>query len=114
MLLRAHVLLRLMDCRELNSVPRGEILMTDQPVSDLSDYDEEHNDQTKIIDDDAWVPCRICKEIFLRVRLTARYCNSCKRAFCEGEHGNFAGAKGGVCVRCFNKARMELAPTASK
>jgi hypothetical protein len=56
-----------------------------------------------------WVPCRICWDIFMRLRLTARYCNTCKRGFCEGEHGNFTGGGGGVCVRCFSRKGMQLA-----
>lgn len=56
-----------------------------------------------------WVSCRICWDVFMRRRLTARYCNTCKRAFCEGEHGNFTGRGGGVCVRCFSRNGMQLA-----
>jgi hypothetical protein len=47
-----------------------------------------------------WVECRICLEAFARQRLTMRYCNACHEGFCEGEHGNFRGRGGGVCVRC--------------
>lgn len=47
-----------------------------------------------------WVACRICLEAFARQRLTMRYCNTCGEGFCEGEHGNFRGRGGGVCVRC--------------
>jgi hypothetical protein len=36
------------------------------------------------IADDRWVP-RIWEDLFFRVRLTMRYCEICKRAFCEGE-----------------------------
>ena len=50
------------------------------------------------------MPCRICQEVFLRIRLTARYCNTCERAFCEGEHDNFVGRGPAVCVRCFRPA----------
>jgi hypothetical protein len=65
----------------------------------LGGFDKEHDDARKI-GDGLWVPCRICEEVFLRVRLTARYCNTCKRGFCEGEHGNFAGRGVAVCVQC--------------
>ena len=46
-----------------------------------------------------WVPCWICEEVFRRKRETARFCNKCKRGFCEGEHGNFAYGVG-TCVVC--------------
>jgi len=74
-----------------------------QPPVDLSAFDPERDDQVKI-GAGYWVPCRICEEIFLRVRLTARYCNTCKRAFCEGEHGSFAGRGPGVCVQDYRPA----------
>lgn len=61
---------------------------------DLTGWSENQarDDKKKIDEDDLWVPCRICQEVFLRIRLTSRYCNTCGRAFCEGEHGNFAGS----------------------
>ena len=62
-------------------------------------FDLGYDDQKKIMDDGVWVPCRICEEIFLRLRLTKRYCNTCKRAFCEGEHGNFAGRGPAACIQ---------------
>ena len=65
---------------------------------DLRCFDEQDDDERKI-SNDHWVPCRICEEMFLRVRLTMRYCNICKRGFCEGEHG-FAGRGPAVCVQC--------------
>lgn len=45
--------------------------------------------------------CVFCEQIFKRLRGTLRYCNQCGRAFCEGEHGTFAGGRGGVCIKCF-------------
>jgi hypothetical protein len=67
---------------------------------DIGYYDLRRDDQLKIADDATWVPYRICQELFFRVRLTSRYCNICKRAFCEGEHGSFARRGPGVCVQC--------------
>lgn len=61
--------------------------------------DRDHDDQKKISDDGAWSPCRICEEIFLRVRFSRRYCNTCKRAFCESKHGSFAGRGSALCVQ---------------
>ena len=51
------------------------------------------NDENKIADD-RWVPC-IWEDLFFRVRLTMRYCEICKRAFCEGDqaHGPIGGLK---------------------
>jgi hypothetical protein len=69
--------------------------------SDLGDYDRKNTDKDKIQKDATWLPCRICKVVYLRVRLTARYCNTCERAFCEGEHGSFGGGGPGVCIRCY-------------
>jgi hypothetical protein len=46
-----------------------------------------------------WVDCWICSEVFGRRRQTARYCNTCERGFCEGEHGSFAHSVG-KCVIC--------------
>ena len=68
----------------------------------------DENDQAQI-GADKWVSCRICWDIFARRRLTLRFCNTCKRGFCEGEHGNFTGRGGGVCVRCFSRKTMQLA-----
>ena len=70
-------------------------------------YDSEKSDKAKI-DAGAWVPCRICWDMFMRLNLTARYCASCERAFCEGSHGNFTGGGVGVCVRCFSRSGMQL------
>jgi hypothetical protein len=44
-------------------------------------------------------PCATCQKRFGRFRFTARYCNACGDAFCEGEHGSFAIGTG-LCVRC--------------
>jgi hypothetical protein len=84
--------------------------MSANPI-DVSEFEESKTDQDKILNDGAWVPCRICWEMFLRLTLTARYCNDCKRAFCESEHGSFTGRGGGICVRCFNKVKMQLRRT---
>jgi hypothetical protein len=74
---------------------------------DLRNWNESDNDKSKIEGpgDGLWVPCRICQEVFLRIRLTGRYCNTCGRAFCEGEHGSFASRGPGVCVQCHRPAR---------
>ena len=45
-----------------------------------------------------WPDCRICKDIFLRIRQTRRYCYDCGDAACEGEHGSFI--PGGALFRC--------------
>jgi len=74
------------------------------PPVDLGPFDPNNTDRDKIMSAGAWVPCRICEEVFLRVRLTARYCNTCSRAFCEGEHGSFAGRGPAVCVQCHRPA----------
>lgn len=50
-------------------------------------------------DTDAWVPCRICSDVFRRKRETRRYCMQCLNGFCEGEHGSFAYQRG-TCVIC--------------
>ena len=78
--------------------------MTDWRLVDLGDYDSKSTDKAKIQKKGVWVPCRICRQVFKRIRLTARYCESCKRGFCEGEHGSFAGGGPAVCVRCLKKA----------
>lgn len=53
----------------------------------------------QLILDGKWVDCWICKEVFRRRRQTTRYCNTCERGFCEGEHGNFSHNVG-KCVVC--------------
>jgi len=52
---------------------------------DVRSFDALDDDEQKI-SDDCWVPC-ICQEVFFQLRLITRYCNTCKQAFCEGEHG---------------------------
>lgn len=69
---------------------------------DLSPFDKDNNDKAKI-GEGLWVPCRICENMFKRIRLTLRYCNNCGVGFCEGEHGTFEGKRGGYCVQCRKK-----------
>ena len=57
------------------------------------------DDKEKINEGD-WVNCYICEQVFKRKRETKRYCNDCKRGFCEGEHGTFEGGKVAYCVKC--------------
>lgn len=52
-----------------------------------------------LIDRGEWAECWICRDVFRRRRETKRYCASCKRGFCEGEHGNFSRNRG-TCVIC--------------
>ena len=40
-----------------------------ESAANITPFDLAHEDQKKIMDDGAWVPCRICEEIFLRIRL---------------------------------------------
>lgn len=80
---------------------------------DLTSFDPKRTDKAKILEDKIWVPCRICRDMFARVRLTERFCGSCERAFCEGEHGSFTGRNTGICVRCYNKTTMEMRVTKS-
>jgi hypothetical protein len=78
---------------------------------DLRPFSEEVSDTEKI-NGGHWVPCRICREIYARIRLTVRYCGNCGRAFCEGEHGRFAMGQKAFCVRCYNGGpSTELANT---
>lgn len=72
-------------------------------IVDWSQYNEKANDEKKITVQDKWVPCRICEDVYRRVRLTARYCNKCKKAFCEGEHGTFSSRVAGECLICHYK-----------
>jgi hypothetical protein len=68
--------------------------------ADYGPFDQKKTDKKKI-DAGIAVPCRICLDIFGRLRITSRYCMKCKKGFCEGEHGNFPlGGKVGKCVRC--------------
>ncbi len=83
--------------------------MSDFTAADFGRYDPDRTDEHKILTDKALVPCRMCWDIFARVRLTLRFCGSCKRAFCEGEHGNFTGRGPAVCVRCFSRSSSQLA-----
>lgn len=48
--------------------------------------------------------CWICEDVFRRRRETWRYCHTCDRGFCEGEHGNFAYGVG-KCVICGARKR---------
>ena len=77
-------------------------------TSNLEEFNPNRKDKEKILDNEAWVPCRICEEVFARVRLTVRYCDTCERVLCEGEHGSFVGRGAAVCVRCYNKASSVL------
>ena len=68
---------------------------------DLSPFNPAEDDAVKI-DGGKWVPCCICREIYGRIRLTVRFCASCRRAFCDGEHGRFAQGQRAFCVRCYS------------
>jgi hypothetical protein len=72
--------------------------MSEWTSFDLGPYDVGNTDQQKI-ENQMWVPCRICWTVFARVRLTARYCNQCLQGFCDGEHGNMPGGSG-ICLVC--------------
>ena len=77
---------------------------------DINPFDPDEDDRTKI-NNGIWVPCRICREIYARIRLTARFCGNCGRAFCDGEHGRFAQGQRAFCVRCYSGGDdTELAP----
>jgi hypothetical protein len=67
--------------------------------ADYGPFDKENDDKKKI-DAGIAVPCRLCENAFRRLRLTLRYCMTCKRGFCEGEHGNFAPKTRAQCVQC--------------
>jgi len=67
--------------------------------ADLGPFDPANTDKHKI-DGGHAVPCRLCENAFRRLRVTFRYCMTCKRGFCEGEHGNFAPGSVGRCVQC--------------
>jgi len=64
---------------------------------DCSDFDPKKTDEDKINDGEG-VPCRICEQVFRRLRITWRYCATCHQGFCEGEHGTFAGLGRGSCL----------------
>lgn len=68
---------------------------------DLSDFDPQETDEAKILrqPNSTGVPYRICEKVFRRVRVTWRYCASCHKGFCEGEHGSFAIGGRGTCVQ---------------
>ena len=72
----------------------------------IDDFDPAQDDVGRIGHGEG-VPCRVCATIFQRLRLTWRYCAQCRRAFCEGEHGNFAGGRG-LCVRCYSDTTGQL------
>lgn len=53
----------------------------------------------RIRNDGSWERCWICRDVFQRETKTRRYCASCDSAFCEGDHGSFAGGRG-LCLGC--------------
>lgn len=53
----------------------------------------------EMIEAGEWALCWICLEVFGRKRETLRHCDTCGRAFCEGEHGNVL-YRDGECVVC--------------
>jgi hypothetical protein len=74
-------------------------------TADFGAADNTTNDEHKIQKLKQWVPCRICEGAFGRLRLTRRYCDTCKRGACEGEHLNFAAKnRKGRCTSCGDKA----------
>ncbi len=77
--------------------------MPDEILTDLSGWSKENSDQEKI-KGRAFVPCRICEAVFQRIRLTRMYCDECKMAFCQGEHGTH-WRKRFVCVACAVKEK---------
>ena len=64
----------------------------------MVDEEKKETDKDKI-DNGEWADCWVCRDIFARRRQTMRYCEHCKRAFCEGEHGNFSH-RVGSCIVC--------------
>jgi hypothetical protein len=71
--------------------------------ADFSPFSDKRNDRDKI-EENVWVPCRLCERAFGRLRLTRRYCSTCNEGFCEGEHGNFAASNHkGRCTSCGDK-----------
>ena len=62
-----------------------------------------------LTEQDEWVNCWICEEVFRRRTQTKRYCTVCHRGFCEGWHGNFTVGRG-TCVICI---AAEAAPAPS-
>jgi hypothetical protein len=53
----------------------------------------------KRIEQGEWVDCWICAKVFARRRETMRYCHTCERGFCEGEHGSYSRSVA-TCVIC--------------
>lgn len=51
------------------------------------------------------VPCRICENVFGRLRLTACYCHECGMGICVGEHG-IPDENRFICVRCSGRMRF--------
>lgn len=66
---------------------------------DMSDFEVDKKDDVKI-EEGIGVPCRVCAGVFRRIRLTWRYCASCGKGFCEGEHGSFSRGGRGTCIQC--------------
>ena len=62
-------------------------------------FESEEKSAKDLIAEGKYVPCKICLDVFRRVRPTLRYCAVCGHAFCEGEHGSFAYNRG-VCIIC--------------
>jgi hypothetical protein len=67
---------------------------------DFSEFNPAITDAHKIKELHTGVPCRICFQVFARVRITWRYCAKCEEAFCEGEHGNWPNRNTAFCLRC--------------
>jgi len=59
----------------------------------------DQSEDVEVIKAGGWVNCWICETVFRRRRETRRYCYTCKRGFCEGEHGSFA-SKPARCIVC--------------
>lgn len=72
------------------------------PKADFSDWNPRRTDKAKI-ERDIFIPCRICEELFRRIRLTKRYCQECRKGYCEGEHGILRNR--GLCLVCLYKAK---------
>jgi len=80
-------------------------------TADFGPQTHDNSDVQKIADK-LWVPCRICQEAFGRLRLTRRYCATCKRGVCEGEHFNFAANdRRGRCTTCGDVAIGYMPPS---
>jgi hypothetical protein len=71
---------------------------------DPREYDKNHDDRTKIIDEHRPVPCRICERVFSRLRATYVFYHDCKEGVCEGEHGRqVPNSPISKCVACWPK-----------